>query len=246
MNQEEYSIILQECTTGQDDYVNASLLCKKFGKTWTNFKNSTGARAYLKALGRKGLTVARTIQAGRNKHTFVHPLVAIKLAEWLNTDFEVFVKEVFKSYLTGDADLGVEFIERDTDPDRVKRAKRRLEVVEINKQVHELVKMNESTQYWKVHQDRYRGLYRKTSKELREECGAKPKETPLNFMSQLDLTMNSLVQEMALESKDTTAIRDIANDMRIMYERRMGRKLTPKWEDNCLSPKKAREELTDK
>ena len=192
------------------------------------------------------MTVTRSIQAGKHKQVFVHPLVAIELASWLSTEFAIYVNEVFKKYLEGNADLGAKIIERDTDPDRVKRAKRRLEVVEINKQVHELVKMNESTQYWKVHQDRYRGLYRKTSKELREECGAKPKETPLNFMSERDLTMNRLVQDLVLESGDTTAVGDIANDLRVMYERRMGKKLIPKWEDNCLSPKKAREELTDK
>ena len=244
MNQEDYSIILQECTTGQDDYVNASELCKRFGKRWTDFVRLTVSKKYLKALEGRGFTVSRTIQAGKYKQVFVHPYVAIRLAEWIDPEFEIFVKSVFKKYLEGDADLGADMIERDQDPARVERAKRRLEVTAVNKGVHDLVhELGNPFAYARVHNDRYNGLYRKTAKELREECGAKKRETPLNYMSSMDLTMNRLVQDVVLESGDLNSVRATANNLRVWYEKSVGKKLEPKWEDSCLPPKKAREDL---
>ena len=147
-----------------------------------------------------------------------------------------------RRYIEGDADLGAEIIARDGDRERQKRALRRLNVVETNKAAADVV-YDTGYPIGQMHDDRYRGLYQKNTKQLREDCGAKPKETPLNYMSERDLAYNYAVNLMVIESGDPNKAFEGGRGMADLHERITGKKLSPEWKGSCLNPNTARELL---
>jgi hypothetical protein len=109
-----------------DNYVNATKWCKQFGKgkEWSRFMQVETTIKFVEACCQKlNLSTKEVIQAkqGRNGGTWVHPLIAIKLAEWLSPDFEVFVKEVFVAYIEADISLADSIIERTDDLEGLKK-----------------------------------------------------------------------------------------------------------------------------
>lgn len=146
---------------------------------------------------------------------------------------------IIRRYIEGDADLGIELIMRDHNNDRVERAKKRLLVSETNKQVAGMAS-NSGISHGLLHNDRYRGLYRQTAKQLRSAAGIADKDTPLNNLSIRDLAFNSTANIMAIEAGDPNTLFDFANDIRESYEKRIGKPLQPKFEENILRPSQAK------
>ncbi len=146
-----------------------------------------------------------------------------------------------RRYLEGDAELGVELIKGDTK-EKQKMAMRRLNVVETNKAAVDAV-YRTNTPISAMHNDRYRGLYGKNTRQLRKECDAKVDETPLNYMSERDLAYNYAVNLMVIESGDPSKAYEGGVGMAELHERVTGKKLTPEWTGSCLSPSIARREL---
>jgi len=109
-----------------DNYVNATKWCKQFGKgkeCW-RFKDLDSTTIFVKACCKNlSLDLVEVIQTkqGRGGGTWIHPLIAIKLAEWLSPDFEVFVKEVFVAYIEADISLADSIVERTDDLEGLKR-----------------------------------------------------------------------------------------------------------------------------
>lgn len=162
----------------------------------------------------------------------------------IGTAYREEVAKLVVRYLEGDSDLALEILYRDHNKERFERAKRRMAVTETNKEVRKLVESTPGTRYCDVHNDRYRGLYQKTAAQLRAECGAGEKETPLNYMSEIDLTMNSLVNQIAIKKGNPGAIYPAATNMREYYEHETGETLeSPGWIPKCLSPSQARKEI---
>jgi len=149
-----------------------------------------------------------------------------------------------RRYIEGDADLGAEIMIRDHNKDRFDRAKKRLLVCETNKQTAEIALQHGVNPSF-IHSDRYRGLYRKTTNQLREDAGLKKTETPLNAMSARDLTMNSLVNQLVAESGDPDLAFDFGDSIRQGFERTMKKSLQPIWEHDQIRPQQARKVLSD-
>lgn len=90
-----------------DGYINATAMCKAAGKEWSHYAANASTREFLTALqGSLGIPrdlIVRTIQTGPNEHrgTWVHPQVAINLAQWLSPDFAVLVSEWVFEWLSG-------------------------------------------------------------------------------------------------------------------------------------------------
>jgi len=91
-----------------------------------------------------------------------------------------------------------------------------------------------------VHNNRYRGLYRKNATQLREEAGLKKSETPLDRLSAYDLNLNSLANQMALMSGDSGKVLDAAIGLRQLHEQTVGKPLEPTWEEKHLRPNQAK------
>jgi hypothetical protein len=102
--------------TRSDDWVNATKWCDHFGTRWSDISKQPTFDRFLKALAsqlfphsdKKSLYKV----SGKPKQVWVHPLVAIKLAEWLSPEFDIFVKQIFRRYLDADITLADDILQR--------------------------------------------------------------------------------------------------------------------------------------
>jgi hypothetical protein len=153
MSQNEiFESLIRDNTRIEDEYVNGTKWCNHFGKRWSEFQRLPEVKRLVKAVKAKhdkasvnGGENAPLIQVegkGRFARTFIHPLIAIKLAEWLSVDFEIVVKEVFQRYLKGDLTLAQEVIDRSTsdNPDDYKRVAERAKARATNKSLNRVIK----------------------------------------------------------------------------------------------------------
>lgn len=116
--------LLSQSQRVSDDYVNATIWCKKFGKLFPEFKRISTTVDFVESLAKNlNMVSAHVIEAKRGKGggTWIHPLLAIKLAEWLSPDFEVFVKQTFAAYLKADMALADSIVERSDDLEAIIR-----------------------------------------------------------------------------------------------------------------------------
>jgi len=77
-----------------DGYLSATAMCKSVGKLFGHYKVNNQTKEFLKALEDDiGITISKLIQViqgkGKQQGTWVHPKVAIHLAQWLSPDFAV-------------------------------------------------------------------------------------------------------------------------------------------------------------
>lgn len=99
----------------------------------------------------------------------------------------------------GDAMLGLQIMLRDADKANVARAKRRLRVRSLNVDVTAAAYGNNEKPNL-VHDARYRGFYRKNTREVRRLMGLEGKESPLNYMDDSDLAEHEVIQSRALKA----------------------------------------------
>jgi hypothetical protein len=225
-----------------DNFINATSWCKQFGKAWSDISKQPDFKRFIGACCQKlALTKNQVIQkgSGRGAQTYVHPLIAIKLAEWLSPEFEVFAKEVLQKFIQNPEELAADILINSHNKDRVDRAKQRVLVSGTNKETMELASIT-GTPYAQVHNDRYRGLYRMDAKQLREDGGLEKAETPLDALSTYDLTLNSLANQRAKMMGNPNAIFSVANTLREGHEKDVGKPLAPTWEEKRLRPSQAR------
>lgn len=89
-----------------DGYINATALCSVAGKRWHNYVRTETTGHFLRALEAKTrISVIELIQEVRSQTgvpaTWVHPKVAINLAQWLSADFAVQVSEWVYEWMSG-------------------------------------------------------------------------------------------------------------------------------------------------
>lgn len=120
----DFSLLLQQ-NTRTDDYVNATKLCAAFDRRLDKFIKSEDTKAFMLVLDTQitpfGGIKCKYSKRGNEGGTFVHPLLAIKLAEWLSPEFEVYVKTTFKRYLESDVTLATEIVNRSGDLEALKK-----------------------------------------------------------------------------------------------------------------------------
>lgn len=97
------SIIQQRA---EDGYINATELCNAAGKRWYNYLRNETTGNFLRALSAKtqisvSLLHQQVTSPGGLHSTWVHPKVAIHLAQWLSADFAVQVSEWVYDWISG-------------------------------------------------------------------------------------------------------------------------------------------------
>ncbi len=91
----------------KDGYVNATAMCKAGGKLFNDFSRLRTTPLFLDALaGSTGIPVdllVVTVMTGANelRGTWVHPQVAIHLAQWISPQFAVKVTQWIFDWMTG-------------------------------------------------------------------------------------------------------------------------------------------------
>lgn len=226
-------------------FIRVDLWGKEFeGDTrFRNYEDNSETKKYWNAVcqrirSKKSVLV---IKPGRGYKTgvWVHPLIASHYAAWLNADFAVLVNETFLKVVEGDADLGAELILRDHNKDRQQKALKRVKVTLSNKEVNALSHKH-GLPYYKLHDDRSVGLYGKTTKQLRLEGDIHNKETPLNYLSDKDISYADTANAMVIDADNPSLMALAAAGIADLHKRITGKKLEPTWDSERLTPAKAR------
>lgn len=114
MNKVNYEYLAREVNAIEidqrisDGYINATALCKANGKMIGHYLEIGPTKEFLKELERSvGLTIdvlVSKVMTGPNEFrgTWVHPQVAINLAQWLSPKFAVQVTEWIFGWMTKD------------------------------------------------------------------------------------------------------------------------------------------------
>jgi len=96
----------------EDGYVDVTNLCKAGGKEFKHWNSLEKTQAFIKVLSRSvGIPTDLLIQyvtGGKNedRKTWVHPQVAINIAQWISPEFDVQVsKWIFELMITGKVEL---------------------------------------------------------------------------------------------------------------------------------------------
>lgn len=133
--------LVNEHTRHSDGYVEATALCKKHSKRFKDFHQLKETEAYIEALSLKlqnpcpegvmtdgetgcqtpcleGVSEPiKTERVGRTTKTWVHPLLAIRLLQWLNQDYALVVDELFQQYKDDALSLAKDCVEKSDDGD---------------------------------------------------------------------------------------------------------------------------------
>lgn len=188
--------------TRNDDWVNATKWCGYFGKRFNNFTRLKETKFFIEnMLSKTGYShLSNLIETVSGKDTFVHPLIAIKLAEWLSPDFDLFVKETFKRYLDGDITLADDIIQRSKSEKELEWLQQRLKGKITRKAFTNKLKNHGVTGigYAMNTNAIYEPLFGKTAKEIKEEKGISQKETARDEMTDLELSALDLAEKVAM------------------------------------------------
>ena len=104
-----------------DGYINATAMCKAVGKLFADYFRLQTTKAYLTALhADMGIPISAIIQSVKGgpadqQGTWVHPQIAINLAQWLSPEFSVQVSKWVFEWISGTAS------KRSKLPDHVRR-----------------------------------------------------------------------------------------------------------------------------
>ena len=104
-----------------DGYVNATAMCRVAGRPWNRYWDRKPSKEFMKALSAEtGMPVSELIQSvkGGNPEiqgTWVHPRVAIHLAQWLSPEFAVKVSQWVLDWHSGGQERATPF------PDHLRR-----------------------------------------------------------------------------------------------------------------------------
>jgi len=88
-----------------DGYINATAMCKAAGKKFAHYAELKTTVAFLSELSSDiGIPISKLVQSirgGKAQGTWVHPQVAIHLAQWLSPRFAVRVSQWVYDWLSG-------------------------------------------------------------------------------------------------------------------------------------------------
>jgi hypothetical protein len=91
----------------RDGYVDATLMCLAMGKEWKTYYRTKNSREFLAELANVATMNVPLVELGKNRftHTFVHPQVAIHLANWASPRFAVVVTKLIMDYTIEHPDI---------------------------------------------------------------------------------------------------------------------------------------------
>ena len=90
-----------------DGYVNATALCKAAGKLWGHYWQTQSAKDFVQTLSSViGIPITELVQVNQGgipqlQGTWIHPYIAINLAQWLSPVFAVEVSRWVHAWMSG-------------------------------------------------------------------------------------------------------------------------------------------------
>jgi hypothetical protein len=111
----------------EDGYLSATDMCKVFGKLWKDYYANKSSKAYIEAVSsRRGIPLPQLVEVnngnigGTHPGTWVHPRIAVHLAQWLSPIFADEVSDWVLRYLSGDITLVKEIVTKHDEVNNVK------------------------------------------------------------------------------------------------------------------------------
>jgi hypothetical protein len=176
---------------------------------------------------------------GKGGETKAHWKLALEYAAYLNIETKSWMLGIIGDYIESPEDFAANILINSHNKDRFERAKKRVLVSDTNKQTASLA-TEWGVPHAQVHNDRYRGLYQMNAKQLRADGGLSEKDTPLNSLSEYDLTLNSLANMRAKMLGNPNAMLKVSDTLRRGHKDDFGADLKPTWEEKSLRPAQAR------
>lgn len=182
------------------DELNLNNLWESAGKPknkdprrWVQTESS---QSFIASVARK-LNVAKSdilkSKRGKGGGTLAHWQVAIAYAKYLDDDLHIFCNDVFKRYLQGDASLAEEIIDRNNNPEDLKRIELRAKARRTNKQLNSAIAAHGGDCYRVVANINNVAVTGKTAREIR--AIRKVKHTR-DGLDSLELTMLAAAEEL--------------------------------------------------
>jgi hypothetical protein len=129
-------------STRPDGYVDATKWCKHFNYRLARWKELPETKARTNKLAQNQSIKPWIIEGkGRSARTFVHPVMAIHLASYLSPEFANYVAQTFQRYLEADATLAIEIIDRNNNPEDLKKIEQRARTKLSNRGVNAAIKL---------------------------------------------------------------------------------------------------------
>ena len=186
--------------------------------------------------GRKSSVIESS--RGKGSETKAHYKLAIEYAAYLDVEFKSWMLGIVGDYIESPEDLAANILIESHNKERQQRALKRVRVALSNKELNELSRKH-GLPYYKLYDDRSVGLYGKTTKQLRIEGGVE-KETPLNYLSELDISYADAASGMVIKADNPSLMALAAAGIADLHKRITGQKLEPTWDAERLTPAKAR------
>lgn len=112
-NIEQFGNLVQDAQR-HDDYINATKWCKHFGHRLNNWKQLPETKAKLEHLKTTQSNAEPWIveRVGKTWVTWVHPIMAVHLASYLDAAFANYVAEIFIRYAAADPTIAADIASR--------------------------------------------------------------------------------------------------------------------------------------
>jgi hypothetical protein len=175
---------------------------------------------------------------GKGSETKAHYKLAIEYAAYLDVEFKSWMLGIIGDYIEAPEDFAASILITSHNKERQQKALKRVKVAMSNKDVNALSQKH-GLPYYKLHDDRSVGLYGKTTKQLRE-IGGVEKETPLNYLSDKDISYADAANAMVIDADNPALMALAASGIADLHKRITGKKLEPTWDNERLTPAKAR------
>ena len=138
----------------EDGYIHASDMCKVGKKRWFNYYKNENTKAFIDQLSTETLIRASalitSIKGGNkyNQGTWIHPRIAINLAQWISPQFAVKVTDWVQGFIEGDTKLIADIVKQ---REKVHNTTASLSLVEISNDI-ELSDFDKQEQLIRMHE----------------------------------------------------------------------------------------------
>lgn len=194
-------------------FANATVMCQAFGKRPVNWLSLTSTKRYMDAIkARSGnLTLVETRQGGENSGTWIHEKLILKLAQWLDIDFEVWCDEKLAELLrTGEVSIKPKKSRQEKYLQQGKDKKwiaQRVETVSTRNAFTSTLKQHDVKDegYRNCTNAIYAPLFGGTTAVVREKKGLEKKVNIRDNLSRTELAAINLAEQLAtdeIESKN--------------------------------------------
>lgn len=181
----------------------------------SKFMRNDGVRAFVAELESKNndldshgqkRPLVESIKGGKNKGTYACELVALRYAGWISSSVEVEVYQTFQKVIRADEDLTADMIDRQSDPEAMKRLAARAQGKATRLHFTDVLKDHGVTGagYALCTDAIYKPLLGGTAKQIKTERGLPEKANLRESMSRLELVASMFAEEVAINRIEIT------------------------------------------